>query len=130
MTTAYASEVCPVALRAYLTTYVNLCWVFGQLLATGVLRALLTRNDQWGYRIPFAIQWIWPLPILIGVLFCPESPWWYIRKKRIAEAKKSLLRLTTAGQPGFNADETIGKKLVFSYRYVASTFSQTHPKIC
>lgn len=32
LTTAYASEICPVALRAYLTTYVNLCWVMGQLI--------------------------------------------------------------------------------------------------
>lgn len=24
---AYSSEVCPVGLRAYLTTYVNMCWV-------------------------------------------------------------------------------------------------------
>jgi SP family general alpha glucoside:H+ symporter-like MFS transporter len=50
MTTAYASEVCPVALRAYLTTYVNLCWVFGQLIATGVLTSFLKRSDQWAYR--------------------------------------------------------------------------------
>lgn len=27
LTTAYAAEVCPVHLRGYLTTYVNLCWV-------------------------------------------------------------------------------------------------------
>ena len=27
LTVTYASEVCPVHLRAYLTTYVNLCWV-------------------------------------------------------------------------------------------------------
>ena len=32
VTTAYASEICPVALRAYLTTYVNACWVIGQLI--------------------------------------------------------------------------------------------------
>jgi hypothetical protein len=50
MTTAYASEVCPVALRAYLTTYVNLCWVFGQLIATGVLTSFLKRTDEWAYR--------------------------------------------------------------------------------
>jgi SP family general alpha glucoside:H+ symporter-like MFS transporter len=50
MTTAYASEVCPVALRAYLTTYVNLCWVFGQLIATGVLTSFLKRSDEWAYR--------------------------------------------------------------------------------
>lgn len=26
-------------------------------------------------QIPFAIQWLWPLPILVGVIFAPESPW-------------------------------------------------------
>jgi len=49
----------------------------GQFIASGVLRAVLTREDQWAYRIPFAIQWMWPLPILIGCIFAPESPWWY-----------------------------------------------------
>jgi SP family general alpha glucoside:H+ symporter-like MFS transporter len=34
LTVTYASEVCPVALRPYLTTYVNLCWVLGQFLAS------------------------------------------------------------------------------------------------
>lgn len=29
LTTAYAAEVCPVHLRGYLTTYVNVCWVCG-----------------------------------------------------------------------------------------------------
>lgn len=62
LTTAYASEVCPVALRAYLCTYVNLCWVIGQFIASGVLRAVLTREDQWAYRIPFAIQVSSPVP--------------------------------------------------------------------
>jgi SP family general alpha glucoside:H+ symporter-like MFS transporter len=74
LTTAYASEVCPVALRGYLTTYVNLCWGIGQLIATGVLRALLQRTDQWAYRIPFALQWMWPVPLIIGIAFAPESP--------------------------------------------------------
>ena len=32
ITTAYAAEVTPVALRPYLTTYVNLCWVMGQFV--------------------------------------------------------------------------------------------------
>lgn len=58
--------------------------------------------------MPFAIQWIWPLPILIGCLFAPESPWWFIRHGRVEEAKKSLLRLTTEGaDPDFNADESL-----------------------
>jgi len=57
--------------------------------------------------IPFAIQWLWPLPILIGVFFAPESPWWLVRQNRVADAKKALLRLTTRDDPTFNADETI-----------------------
>lgn len=39
--------MCPVKLRPYLTTYVNLCWVIGQLIASGVLTGLLSRTDQW-----------------------------------------------------------------------------------
>ena len=79
LTTTYAAEVSPLILRPYLTTYVNLCWVTGQLISTGVLRGLLSRSDQWAWRIPYAIQWIWPVPIIVGVLFAPESPWWLIR---------------------------------------------------
>lgn len=75
LTTTYAAEVCPVALRPYLTTYVNLCWVIGQLIASGVLKAFVTNTSQWAYRIPFAIQWIWPVPIFIASYLAPESPW-------------------------------------------------------
>lgn len=75
LTTTYASEVAPVKIRQYLTTYVNLCWVMGQLIAAGVLRGLLHGDSEWAYRIPFAIQWVWPPLILVGVIFAPESPW-------------------------------------------------------
>jgi SP family general alpha glucoside:H+ symporter-like MFS transporter len=92
--TTYAAEICPVALRAYLTTYVNLCWVMGQLLASGVLRAFLARQGEWAYRIPYALQWMWPVPIIVGILLAPESPWWLVRKGREAEAKKVIQRLT------------------------------------
>jgi MFS transporter, SP family, general alpha glucoside:H+ symporter len=108
LTTTYASEICPVALRAYLTTYVNLCWVFGQLIAAGVLRGFLSRTDQWAYRIPFAVQWIWPVPILIGTIFAPESPWWLTRKGRYEDAKRSLLALTSRNSnTPFDADEQV-----------------------
>ncbi|KNG85211.1 MFS alpha-glucoside transporter [Aspergillus nomiae NRRL 13137] len=102
----YASEVCPIALRAYLTTYVNLCWVLGQLLASGVLKGLANRTDQWAYRIPFALQWIWPIPIFIGVFLAPESPWWLVRKDRREDAVKAVKRLTS-GSADFNAEETV-----------------------
>ena len=73
ITTAYASEVCPIQLRAYLTTYVNLCWVFGQLIGSGVLRAMVNNTSANSYRIPFAIQWMWPPLLIVGVFFAPVS---------------------------------------------------------
>ncbi|KZT61596.1 putative maltose permease [Calocera cornea HHB12733] len=107
LTTAYASEVCPVALRAYLTTYVNLCWVIGQLISSGVLRGLLSRTDEWAYRIPFGLQWMWPVFICIGVFFAPESPWWLVRHGKVAEAERALLRLTTKNDVEFDVSATI-----------------------
>ena len=104
----YAVEVCPVVLRCYLTTYVNLCWVMGQLLGAGVLRGLYYRTDQWGYRIPFALQWLWPVPIAIGVALAPESPWWLVRTGQFDKAEDALKRLASSdASVDFNAKETI-----------------------
>lgn len=108
ITVTYASDVTPTVLRPYLTSYVNLCWVIGQFIAAGVLRGMLNREDQWAYRVPFALQWIWPPLILIGVVLAPESPWWLVRHGRYEEAKRALLKLTStkSGIP-FDADKQV-----------------------
>jgi SP family general alpha glucoside:H+ symporter-like MFS transporter len=80
-------------LRGYLTVYVNLCWAFGQLIAAGVLEGFATHQSEWAYRIPFALQWVFPLPLFILIWFAPESPWWLVRKGRLEEAAQSLRRL-------------------------------------
>ena len=67
---AYASEVLPLALRVYFTSWTNMCFIIGQLIAAGVLRACLSRDDQWGYRIPFAIQVGAILSFLLHCLIC------------------------------------------------------------
>jgi SP family general alpha glucoside:H+ symporter-like MFS transporter len=112
LTTTYAADVSPLLLRPYLTTYVNLCWVTGQFIAIGVLRGLLGRSDQWAWRIPYAIQWVWPVPIILGLLFAPESPWWLLRKGRLDEARRSLLRLTTRKNPDYSVDDTMAFMVV------------------
>ncbi|KAJ5176023.1 Maltose permease MAL61 [Penicillium canariense] len=108
LTITYASEVCPVALRGYLTTYVNFCWGLGQLIGIGVIKGMLHRDDEWAYRIPYGLQWMWPLPLFIGISLAPESPWWLVRRGRTKDAKRSLERLTSKDRDtDFNADETI-----------------------
>ncbi|WYZ43180.1 hypothetical protein EsH8_VI_000879 [Colletotrichum jinshuiense] len=91
---AYASEVCPTNLRGYMTTYVNLCWATGQLIAAGVLRGCLSIEGEMAYRIPFAIQWLWPVPLMVVSYLAPESPWYLVRKDRLDEARISIERLS------------------------------------
>ncbi|KAF5875971.1 putative maltose permease protein [Botrytis fragariae] len=84
-----------IALRGHLTSYVNLCFVMGQLIANGVIAGTSRLDNHWAYSAPFAIQWLWPLIILIGIPFAPESPWWLVRKDRLEDAEKSLDRLSS-----------------------------------
>ncbi|KAB5545899.1 general substrate transporter [Coniochaeta sp. 2T2.1] len=96
MAPAYASEVCPLALRGYLAVYVNLCWGFGQLISAGVQSGFSDNDTQWSYRIPFAIQWAWPIPLFAVLWFAPESPWHYVRVGRYKDAERSVMRLGSA----------------------------------
>ncbi|KAL1893347.1 hypothetical protein Sste5346_006525 [Sporothrix stenoceras] len=93
LSTAYACEVVPPIVRPYVTGYVCMCWGAGILLSSGVVRAVASIDGDWGWRLPFVIQWVWPLPIIIGTFFAPESPWNSVRRGKEDEARKNLKRL-------------------------------------
>jgi SP family general alpha glucoside:H+ symporter-like MFS transporter len=112
LSTTYAAECMPLSLRAYLTSNVNLCWLIGQVISVSILRSVTDNASQWAYRIPFSLQWIWAIPILLGVIFAPESPWWLIRHERPADARRSIVRLTSASairhpDSDFSVDEAV-----------------------
>jgi SP family general alpha glucoside:H+ symporter-like MFS transporter len=75
-------------------------------VASGALRGFLSRSDQWAYRIPYALQWMWPVPLVIGISFAPDSPWWLVRRSRYQDARKALQRLTSAASEE-ELDQTI-----------------------
>lgn len=64
-------------------------------------------DSQWAYRIPFALQWIWPLPIFIICFFAPESPWWLVRHDKIPAARAALNKLTSRKNMSFNVENTL-----------------------
>lgn len=43
---AYASEILPLPLRVYFTSYTNMCFIIGQLIGAGVLSGLQSRTDE------------------------------------------------------------------------------------
>ncbi|KAJ4327737.1 hypothetical protein N0V84_001846 [Fusarium piperis] len=92
----YASEVSPVCLRPYLTNYINFCWIQG----------------QWGYRVPFGIQWFWPAILIPLLSFAPESPWWLVRQGRLEDAKKMLIRLASQDDARADADKNVALMVV------------------
>lgn len=53
---AYASEICPLALRGVLTASINLAFVIGQFIAQGCSAGLESRLDEWAYKAPFVRQ--------------------------------------------------------------------------
>ncbi|KAH8799465.1 putative sugar transporter [Xylogone sp. PMI_703] len=95
MAPAYVAEVCPVVLRGLMEIWVTMCWGIGQLLSYSVLLTLNHETSMWGWRIPFAVQWVWPAIIIPLALFAPESPWWLVRKGKAVEAENSIMRLTS-----------------------------------
>jgi SP family general alpha glucoside:H+ symporter-like MFS transporter len=70
-----------------------MCWGAGILLSSGVVRAVASIQGDLGWRLPFAIQWVWPIPLFIAAYFAPESPWNAVRRGKLDLAKKSLMRL-------------------------------------
>ncbi|CAK7233306.1 hypothetical protein SBRCBS47491_008563 [Sporothrix bragantina] len=90
----YASEVLPLRLRGIFTGFVMLCYVMGALIQTGVTRGFVHWTSVWAYKIPYAIQWVWPVFILSLLYWAPESPWWLIRQNRLDDAKLALDRLS------------------------------------
>jgi SP family general alpha glucoside:H+ symporter-like MFS transporter len=75
------------------------CFIIGQLIASGVLKGLVNNPTEWGYKIPFAIQWVWPAFLIPILIFAPESPWHLVRKGRYEEAERSLRRLQRKSAP-------------------------------
>jgi hypothetical protein len=53
-----------------------------------------------------AIQWLWPVIILAGLPFAPESPYWLVRQGRREDARKSIVKLASSRDPP-NVDQVL-----------------------
>jgi MFS transporter, SP family, general alpha glucoside:H+ symporter len=90
---AYCSEIVPIKLRAPATQMLQMFWAIGSIIVGGVCYVYESKRDPSSYRIPIALQWMFPTPLAILLFLAPESPWWLVRKGRLEEAAKAVRRL-------------------------------------
>lgn len=102
----YSAELLPTSLRPYLAAYINANYGIGALIIAGVTDGFDNWTTEWGYKIPFTIQWLWPVIILPALYITPESPWWLVRQNKTEQARKALARLSTP-HPKVDIDKTI-----------------------
>ncbi|KAJ5506301.1 Major facilitator superfamily domain general substrate transporter [Penicillium expansum] len=109
---AYASEIVPLSLRGACTATLQMSWSIGSIIVAAATYGYNKRNDEWAWRVPLALQWIFPTPLLVLLFFAPESPWWLIRRGRKEEALRSIKRL------GSDSHEQAQQKLAMIERTV------------
>ncbi|KAL6711559.1 hypothetical protein ACN47E_004493 [Coniothyrium glycines] len=90
---AYCSEIVPIQLRAPATQMLQMFWAIGAIIVNGVAYHYNSKSSDSAYRIPIALQWMFPTPLIILLFLAPESPWWLVRKGRLADAEKAVGRL-------------------------------------
>ncbi|KAK2610033.1 hypothetical protein N8I77_003493 [Diaporthe amygdali] len=95
--TAYVGEVCPVVLRGFAASAINMLLVAGQLIGSGILKVANNIPSEWGYKLPIASQWPLPTIMLLFTLgsFLPDPPYWLCKRGEYKAAEDSIRRLAT-----------------------------------
>ncbi|KAK1138454.1 hypothetical protein N8T08_002510 [Aspergillus melleus] len=101
---AYCSEIVPMRLRAPATQMLQMFWAIGAIIVGGITYHYQSKPDSSSYRVPIALQWMFPTPLAILLFIAPESPWWLVRQGRLAEAEKAVKRLGRASATDNPAD--------------------------
>ncbi|CAK7217087.1 hypothetical protein SCUCBS95973_003032 [Sporothrix curviconia] len=90
----YLADCAPARVRGAIVFMYQFNIGIGLILGVCVDYATKERTDTGAFRIPMAVQYIFPIILSSGLLlFCPESPRWLAANNRIDDCEKSLQRL-------------------------------------
>lgn len=66
---AYASEVVPLSLRGACTATLQMSWSIGGIIVAAATLGYNTQDNEWAWRVPLALQWIFPVSPRFGFEF-------------------------------------------------------------
>jgi SP family general alpha glucoside:H+ symporter-like MFS transporter len=69
---AYASEIVPLSLRGACTATLQMSWSIGSIIVAAATLGYNQRQDQWAWRVPLALQWIFPVSLSFHILCASE----------------------------------------------------------
>jgi SP family sugar:H+ symporter-like MFS transporter len=88
----YQSETAPRQVRGALVSCYQLFITLGIFLAYCINFGTETDPSRRSWRLPMGISFIWPVIMIFGMFFLPESPRWEYRKGKIDSARKTISR--------------------------------------
>ncbi|KAL2019370.1 hypothetical protein VTK56DRAFT_9750 [Thermocarpiscus australiensis] len=88
----YAAENSPASIRGALVMSWQMWTAFGIFLGTAINLAVWNAGAI-NWRLMLGAPFIPAVPLVLLIFLCPESPRWYMKKNRYADAWKSMVRL-------------------------------------
>lgn len=86
----YAAENAPASIRGALVMSWQMWTAFGIMLGTAFNLAVFHLPHGLNWRLMLGAPFIPAVPLLVGIYLCPESPRWYMKKRRFAEAWEAM----------------------------------------
>ncbi|CAM9024759.1 unnamed protein product [Wickerhamomyces anomalus] len=92
---SYVSDTVPLVLRGIGIALCNISFSTGPMVVYIINYCLSDKDedDQWAYKATFSAQWGFTVVSLIGLIFVPESPYYYIFKNKSEMAYRALQKL-------------------------------------
>lgn len=115
----YQSEAAPKWIRGAVVSSYQWAITIGLFLASLVNEGTHNRNDSGSYRIPIAIQLLWAFILMVGMVFLPETPRFYVMKGKIPQARTSLCKLRGLRPDDKSIEEEL-EEIVANFEYEKS----------
>ncbi|RFU33303.1 hypothetical protein B7463_g3020, partial [Scytalidium lignicola] len=88
----YSAENSPANIRGGLVMSWQVWTAFGIFIGT-CANLVFVHTGRIAWRLQLGSAFVPAIPLLLGIWFCPESPRWLLKKKKVAKAYSSLLKL-------------------------------------
>ncbi|KAF5565557.1 HXT3-low-affinity hexose facilitator [Fusarium napiforme] len=92
----FINEIAPAKLRGTIMSFWQLNFAIGSFVAYWINYACsknAERLGEWDWKIVMFLQIFFPVIIISGLVFCPETPRWYVQNDRFEEAYNTLLQI-------------------------------------